>query len=85
MKKKTNILIVDDDSAHRTMLRTLLGGWGYDVLEADDGSRAIERVHELAFDLILMDIRMIKVSGLVAPDLCRRCDSSGGKKSCRRH
>jgi len=66
MKKKTSILIVDDDSAHRTMLRTLLGGWGYDVLEADDGSRAIERVYEQAFDLILMDIRMIKVSGLEA-------------------
>ena len=66
MKKKTKILIVDDDSAHRAMLRTLLGGWGYDVLEANDGSRAIEAVYERAFDLILMDIRMIKVSGLEA-------------------
>jgi two-component system response regulator HydG len=59
-------LVVDDDPAHRTMLRTLLTGWGYSVLEADDGSTAIEKVHERAFDLILMDIRMIKVSGLQA-------------------
>jgi two-component system response regulator HydG len=68
MKDKHDILVVDDDPAHRTMLRTLLAGWGYSISEADDGSAAIERAHERAFDLILMDIRMIKVSGLQALD-----------------
>jgi two-component system response regulator HydG len=66
MKNKNTILVADDDPAHRTMLRTLLTGWGYTIFEADDGSTAIEKVHEQAFDLILMDIRMIKVSGLQA-------------------
>ncbi len=66
MKRKNTILVVDDDPAHRTMLRTLLTGWGYVIVEADDGSTAIEKVHEGAFDLILMDIRMLKVSGLQA-------------------
>ena len=68
MKKENSVLVVDDDPAHRTMLRTLLTGWGYTIHEADDGSTAIEKVHEQAFDLILMDIRMIKVSGLEALD-----------------
>jgi len=66
MPERNTVLVVDDDPAHRTMLRTLLAGWGYEVAEADDGSTAIERVHDQAFDLILMDIRMIKVSGLQA-------------------
>jgi two-component system response regulator HydG len=66
MALRYTILIVDDDPAHRTMLRTLLTGWGYAISEADDGSSAIEIVHEQPFDLILMDIRMIKVSGLEA-------------------
>ncbi|MBN1847791.1 MAG: sigma-54-dependent Fis family transcriptional regulator [Deltaproteobacteria bacterium] len=66
MKNKNTILIVDDDQAHRTMLRTLITGWGYDIDEADDGSTAIEKVRDQAFDLVLMDIRMIKVSGLEA-------------------
>ena len=66
MAEKNSILVVDDDSAHRTMLRTLLSGWGYTIFEADDGTSAIEQVHEQPFDLILMDIRMIKVSGLEA-------------------
>ena len=66
MKNRKTILVVDDDNAHRTMLRTLVGGWGYDIVEADDGSTAIEKVQEQAFDLILMDVRMLKVSGLEA-------------------
>jgi two-component system, NtrC family, response regulator HydG len=66
MKPKNTILVVDDDLAHRTMLKTLLSGWGYDVAEAEDGSAAITRVHEKPFDLILMDVRMVKVSGLEA-------------------
>jgi two-component system response regulator HydG len=66
VKIKNSILVVDDDSSHRTMLKTLLSGWGYIIDEADDGSTAIEKVDDRAYDLILMDIRMIKVSGLEA-------------------
>jgi len=66
MKSKNKLLVVDDDKAHRTMLKTLIGGWGYDVSEADDGSTAVEKVHENSYDLILMDIRMLKVSGIEA-------------------
>jgi two-component system response regulator HydG len=66
MKTKNSVLVVDDDPAHLTMLRTLLTGWGHEVYEADDGLKAIQKVRERAFDLILMDIRMINVSGLEA-------------------
>lgn len=66
MKTKNEILVVDDDLAHRTMLRTLLSGWGYRITEADDGQSAMDTVRNQPFDLILMDIRMIKVSGLEA-------------------
>lgn len=66
MKTRNDILVVDDDLAHRTMLRTLLSGWGYAITEADDGESAMEAVRHQPFDLILMDIRMIRVSGLEA-------------------
>ena len=70
LKTSGSILVVDDDRAHRTMLRTLLGGWGHTVEEADDGSRAIKMVHEKPYDLVLMDVRMVEVSGLEAlPDI----------------
>jgi two-component system response regulator HydG len=66
VKTKNIILVVDDDPAHRTMLKTLLSGWGYAVVAVDDGEKAIGEVQQRPFDLILMDIRMIKVSGLEA-------------------
>ncbi len=66
MTENSKILVVDDDSAHRTMLRTLIGGWGYHIDQADDGAGAIARVQEQSYDLILMDVRMVKVSGLEA-------------------
>ncbi|UCG07050.1 MAG: sigma-54-dependent Fis family transcriptional regulator [Desulfobacterales bacterium] len=68
MRNKSTILVVDDDHAHRTMLRTLIGGWGYAVSETDDGSTAIQKVQEHSYDLVLMDVRMMKVSGLEALD-----------------
>ena len=66
MTEKNTILVVDDDHAHRTMLNTLINGWGYAVSEADDGFTAIEKVKESSFDLVLMDVRMVRVSGLEA-------------------
>jgi two-component system response regulator HydG len=66
MNAKGAVLVVDDDRAHRTMLKTLLSGWGYIIFEADDGDTAIEKVREQGFDLILMDVRMMRMSGIEA-------------------
>ena len=66
MKNRNTVLVVDDDNAHRTMLYTLISGWGYEVTQADDGATAIEKVKEQSYDLVLMDVRMVKVSGLEA-------------------
>jgi two-component system response regulator HydG len=71
MTEKHQILVVDDDRAHRTMLRTLLSGWGYEIDEADDGKTAVEIVEKGPFDLVLMDIRMLHVSGIEALDLIK--------------
>jgi len=72
MKKKSAILVVDDDFAHRTMLKTLISGWGYDVSEAGDGAAAIEAVRRDPFDLVLMDIRMVRISGIEALEEIRK-------------
>jgi len=72
MKKKSAILVVDDDFAHRTMLKTLISGWGYDVSEAGDGAAAIEAVRRAPFDLVLMDIRMVRISGIEALEEIRK-------------
>ncbi len=72
MNVKNTILVVDDDFAHRTMLKTLIGGWGYEVREADDGAAAVDAVGKEPFDLVLMDIRMARVSGIEALEEIRK-------------
>lgn len=62
----TTVLVVDDDDAHRGMLRMMLKSWGYTVEEAADGDEAVEKVHAKAFDAVLTDVRMGKVNGIEA-------------------
>lgn len=66
MNGKNKILVVDDDASHRTMLKTLMAGWGYEIHLADDGTSGVERVHQEHFDIVLMDMKMIKMSGMEA-------------------
>jgi len=72
MKSTADVLIVDDDAAHRLMLKKLIGGWGYAVFEADDGATAIDEARRRSYDVILMDIRMANVSGIEALEQIRK-------------
>ena len=65
MKEKRSILVVDDDIAHRTMLRILLG-WEYEISEADCGLEAIDKVQKTPFDMVLMDVCMPEINGVEA-------------------
>ncbi|BEC89824.1 TPA: sigma-54-dependent response regulator transcription factor ZraR [Escherichia coli] len=55
-----DILVVDDDISHCTILQALLRGWGYNVALANSGRQALERV----FDLVLCDVRMAEMDGI---------------------
>ena len=60
------ILVVDDDTAHARMLETLMTDWGYAVSVADDGTTGVEQVEKKGFDLVLLDMKMKKMSGMEA-------------------
>ncbi len=64
--KKATVLVVDDDHGHRSMLETIITGWGYKVQTADDGTKAVEMVRSRPFDLVLMDVRMATMDGIEA-------------------
>ncbi|HFF9313382.1 TPA: sigma-54-dependent response regulator transcription factor ZraR [Escherichia coli] len=55
-----DILVVDDDISHCTILQALLRGWGYNVALANSGQQAREQV----FDLVLCDVRMAEMDGI---------------------
>ncbi len=66
MTQTPTILVVDDDTAHRNMLRILLQSWSFIVHEADDGNSALDLVHAQALDLVLTDVRMAHMNGIEA-------------------
>lgn len=62
--EQVDILVVDDDISHCTILQALLRGWGYRVALANNGLQALEKVREKVFDLVLCDIRMAEMVGI---------------------
>lgn len=60
------VLIVEDHDDARYMTRMAMEGYGYKVLEAADGQRAIEVALHDRPDVILMDISVPVIDGLTA-------------------
>ena len=63
---KIQVLVVDDDQAHLTMLVAMLKSWGYGVTTATDGSEAVGKVETQPFDVVLTDVRMAQMDGIEA-------------------
>jgi two-component system response regulator HydG len=61
---QASILIVDDDADLRRALGDRLRHWGHQVVAAADGEAALQEVAQRAFDLILLDLAMPRLSGL---------------------
>ena len=62
---KIKILVVDDESRIRKLLRDFFTAKGYQILEAEDGEKAIEVFEENRnkIKLILLDVMMPKLDG----------------------
>ena len=66
--KAGKILIVDDDSQIRRVLRVILTREKYECAEASSGEEALRKLHEFQPDLILLDLNLPGIGGL---DTCR--------------
>ena len=61
---KTKVLIVDDNRDNLYLLKTILKGQGWDVLEALNGKAALEIAINQVPDLIVSDILMPVMDGV---------------------
>jgi len=66
------ILIVDDHAASRMTAVALLAMEGYEVIEADSGSTAVELVTQKQPDLILLDVMMPGLDGFEVCQLLKQ-------------
>ncbi len=68
------ILVVDDHAASRMTAVALLGMEGYEVIEADSGSMAVDLVTEKQPDLILLDVMMPGMDGFEVCQILKQND-----------
>jgi len=61
---KKNILVVNDKRLMREILADMLKDMGYNVVMAEDGYKAIEKVKEVSFAIIFLDMRMPGINGV---------------------
>jgi two-component system, NtrC family, response regulator AtoC len=62
-KNAVKILVVDDESYMREIVRRALENAGFGVDEAADGNAAISMLRQSAYDVIITDLRLPGVSG----------------------
>ncbi|MDF3810375.1 MULTISPECIES: acetoacetate metabolism transcriptional regulator AtoC [Rhodopseudomonas] len=70
------VLIVDDDEAIRHMLAAVLGKEGISVIAARDGAEAVTLFGAHRMPVVLMDIRMPRLSGMQALAEIHKIDRS---------
>lgn len=57
------ILIVEDHPSMRELLKVLLEGEGYDILEAADGSIGVQMARSEKPDLMILDLMLPEIEG----------------------
>ncbi len=62
--EKSRLLIVEDDSDIRELLKHFLKEFVDEIVEAEDGAAALQHVKSKEFDTILSDIEMPNMNGL---------------------
>jgi NtrC-family two-component system response regulator AlgB len=73
-----NLLIVDDEASLRRTLRLTLESMRHRVVEAADGSRALDAAAQEGFDLIFLDLRLGRESGFdLLPQLLKSQPGAG--------
>lgn len=70
------ILVVDDAEFLRVRISKMLSSEGHEIIEAENGLKAVETYKSARPDLVLMDITMPEMDGLAALREIRSYDSA---------
>jgi CheY-like chemotaxis protein len=74
------VLVVDDDEVIRQLIAVNLTLEGFDVVTAVDGRECLEKVAEVAPDVITLDVMMPRLDGWVTATQLRRNPETAGIK-----
>src|SRR5205807_2118530 len=66
--KKARLLTIDDSRTYLEFLSSNLEAEGYDVQQATNGEKGLERIRTESFDCVLVDLMMPRLDGI---EVCR--------------
>ena len=72
-----SVLVVDDEPMARTLIRLMLVRAGFEVVEAEDGFDALDKVYEVPPDLMILDVMMPGMDGLTVCRTIREHEKAG--------
>ena len=64
MADKIKLLVVEDEDSLRTLLKSELEAYGFEVDEAEGGTIAMKALNSVHYNLVILDIRMPDMDGL---------------------
>ena len=64
LSNKHTILVVDDDPEIVTLLSKILLNEGYNVMDAQNGRKALRKVEKGGIDLVILDLIMPEIGGI---------------------
>lgn len=70
-KEKVPVLLVDDQQRNLDVLRAILGGLDYQLVEAASGAEALASLHNEEFAVVLLDVMMPGMDGFECARLIR--------------
>ena len=70
---RSKVLCVDDEPANLRLLELMLAANGYDVITAENGKKALEKIREQRIDTVLLDVMMPEMDGF---EVCREIKRS---------
>jgi CheY-like chemotaxis protein len=72
------LLLVEDNEVNRMVVKMMLAGESFEIVEAHDGKAAIDMFKQTHVDLVLMDVSMPVMDGLEATKTIRALEAVAG-------
>ena len=69
---KKRVLVAEDVEINQFLAKQIMQSWGFEVVVAENGRKAVQALEENEFDLVLMDIQMPEMDGITATRCIRQ-------------